>query len=87
MTNTDLLNIISKPWLDVKDVKKIALCGDNTARRIMNDIEQVIISSGKKLPPSKKKIVPTKDVVNYLNIDIDYLVSTKKILEENTYGN
>lgn len=86
MSNNELLDIISKPWLDVKDIKKIALCGDNAARKIMKEISQSILSSGKKLPPSKKKIIPTKDVLDYLGIDIDYLIEIKKILEGNTYG-
>jgi len=51
------------------------LCGNgrDKARQIRNEIELDIISSGKKLPGSKEKIVPMSKVIDYLNIEIDYV--------------
>lgn len=85
MSNSDFLNTICKPWLDKNDIMKIANCGDSSARKIIDEICSSIIESGKKVPPSKKKIVPTQLVLNYLSIDVNFLVETTKVLEEQGY--
>ncbi len=85
MNNKELLALLEKPWLSVEDIKSICNCGDSSARKIVKDIEKQVISNGKKLPPSKKKLVPTNLVLDYLGIDMQYLIKTKQIKEENTY--
>ena len=85
MNNSDLLNIISKPWLDVNDIKLIADCGDSSARKIIEEIEALVTESGKKLPPSKCKLVPTSMLLDYLCIDINFIIDTAKVLEGNNY--
>jgi len=37
------------------------------------DIEYEIIKSGKKLPRGRTIVVPTKRVLDYLQLDIDYI--------------
>ena len=38
-------------------------------------IEQDIIKDGKKLPNGKTIVVPTKKVIEFLGLDLDYIVS------------
>lgn len=52
---------------------EIASCGRNTATRIRLEIEKEILSSGKKIPISNKKHVPTRLVLNYLGLDEEYI--------------
>ena len=49
-------------------------CGRDVATKIRDDIERKIINEGKKLPKSKVKVVPTKEVLNYLNLNYDFIV-------------
>lgn len=85
MCNDELLKLIEKPWLSVDDIMKICECGSSSARRIAKFIEDQVISSGKNLPPSKKKLVPTNLVLDYLNIDVEYLRKAQKFKEEKAY--
>lgn len=79
MTYKELLEIISKPWVTTEDIMKIASCGRNTATKIRWDIESIIIESGKKLPISNKKHVPTRLVLDYLGLDVDYIKNMASI--------
>lgn len=78
MTNIELFNLISKPWANVNDIMKIASCGRDSSILIRNDIRNHIIKSGKKLPISKIIIVPMKSVIEYLDIDIEYVSTMAK---------
>lgn len=84
MTYFDLFKIISEPWISVSGIKKIARCSRENAIRIRNAIEQEIISSGKALPQCKTKYVPTRLVLEYLNLDVNYIADManqeKKVL-------
>ncbi len=85
MSNSDLLKIISKPWLDINDIKLIADCGDSSARKLIEEIETRVTESGRKLPPSKRKLVPTKLVLDYLCVDINYVIENIRAMEECNY--
>ena len=84
MTYVELYKIICNPWIKVDDIKKIASCGRDNAIKIRNLIEQQIISSGKTLPQCKTKYVPTRLVLEYLNLDPNYIaemaLQQKKVL-------
>lgn len=80
MNYTDLYKIISNPWASVNEIRKIAKCSKNTATNIRKAIEEQIVSSGKTLLNTKTKYVPTKHVLEYLDIDENYI--TKKAIEE-----
>ena len=69
----EMKNIISKVWLNVDDIMKLAQCGKHSATNIRNEIEEQIIASGKKLPTGIYKCVPTKLVLDYLGLDEDYI--------------
>ena len=84
MTYVELYEIICTPWIKVDDIKKIASWGRDNAIKIRNLIEQQIISSGKTLPQCKTKYVPTRLVLEYLNLDPNYIaemaLQQKKVL-------
>ncbi len=79
MTYKDILKIASCPWIDVKGIMKLADCGKNTATEIRMEIEKSILDSGKKIPKSTKKHVPTKLVLEYLNLDENYIIRMSNI--------
>ena len=72
MSYLELFKIISKPWASIKEISLIANCGRDTAIRIRNNIENEIIKDGKRIPKSKTIVVPTKKVIEYLGLDLDY---------------
>ena len=84
MTYLDLFNIISESWISVTGIRKIARCSRDTAIVIRNKIDEQIISSGKGLPQCKAKYVPTRLVLDYLNLDANYIIDMamkeKKVL-------
>lgn len=75
MSYLELYQLISKPWASIKEIGLIANCGRDSAIKIRNMIEQEIIKDGKKLPNGKTIVVPTKKVIEYLGLDLDYIVS------------
>lgn len=78
MTSIELFSLISKPWASVTDIQKIASCGKESATNIRNTIKSNILKSGKNIPNAKEKIVPMKSVVEYLDIDIEYITTMAK---------
>lgn len=70
---TELYKIISKPWLATSDIKIICQCGEKKAVEIRKIIEDEVLSTGKHLPASSIKVVPTPLVLKYLNISENYV--------------
>ena len=54
---------------------KIAQCGKYSATRIRSELEEQIVASGKKIPSSCRKRVPTKLLLYYLGLNEDYIYS------------
>lgn len=79
MNYKELLEIISKPWIDTNGIMEIAQCGKNSAIKIRWDIEKSILDSGLKLPKSNKRHVPTKLVLEYLGLDVEYIKNMASI--------
>ncbi len=73
MDYKEMSKIIEKPWIDVDGICKIAQCGNYSATRIRIEIEEMIIASGKRLPSSCRKKVPTKLLLEYLGLSEDYI--------------
>ena len=73
MTYTEMNIICSKFWLTKKDIMLLCACGRDKANEIMIAVRNEIKNSGKKIPSSKTKIVPTQSVLEYLGIDIEYI--------------
>lgn len=78
MTSIELFHLISKPWANVTDIQRIASCGKESATNIRNTIKINILKSGKNVPNAKEKIVPMKSVIEYLDIDIEYITNMAK---------
>lgn len=71
----ELYKIISKPWASIEEIKKIANCGRDSAIKIRNSIEDKINENGKVLPTGKTIVVPMKDVIDYLGLDLSYIIN------------
>lgn len=65
---TETLNLISKQYADINDIKLLAQCGGNKAYEIKNKITEEL--KDWLLP---KGSVPMSKLVEYLKIDIKYL--------------
>ena len=78
--------IVSKQWANVNDIKQLCGNGLDKARKIRNEIELDILASGKKLLGGKEKKVPMSKVIDYLNLDIDYIVKMA-MLEKQVINN
>ncbi|MCL2399954.1 MAG: hypothetical protein FWC91_09480 [Defluviitaleaceae bacterium] len=73
ITYTQIFAVVSKQWANVNDIKQLCGIGRDKAREIRNKIELDIKASGKKILGGKEKIVPMSKVIDYLNMDIDYI--------------
>ncbi len=69
-----ILEIISKPWCSNQDIMKIVNVSSSTASKIKRCIE---LEFRKKYPDKfiPAHCVPTKDVIKYFDIDIEFLKS------------
>ena len=86
MSYSELYQIISKPWINTKEIQKICQCGSKRATAIRKVIEKEVISLGKCLPNTAIKCVPTPLLLKYLNINESYVYDMakkeKKLKEE-----
>lgn len=78
MSSIEIMNVLSKQWANVNDIQKIGSCGRDKAIMIRNEIEKSIIRSDKRLPQGKEKLVPMQKVVEYFDVNIDYIYSMAK---------
>lgn len=85
MTSSEAMLILSKPWLNVKDIGLILECGRDKASNIRDAIIEIIRKSGKTLPRGKYKIIPTKSFIEYLDLDIDFIFNMSNF-EKNMKG-
>lgn len=72
MTAKETLELVSKQWCSVSDLMLLANVGRNIALRIKKTIKDNLTSQGYLVP---KHVIPMKEVVKYLDIDISYLES------------
>lgn len=75
MDYKEMSKLIEKPWIDVNGIMQIAQCGKYSATRIRSELEEQIVASGKKIPSSCRKRVPTKLLLDYLGLNEDYIYS------------
>ncbi len=74
MRAKEILNILSKPWVSTQDIMVIGDLTASTAGRIKRNIE----ADFRKKYPNKylpSYCVPTKGVIQYFDIDIEFLKS------------
>lgn len=70
-TASEVLEILSRPWVGTKEIKRVACVGNNKATEIKNAIQQQLLDEGYILPSAN--VVPSERVVEYLKINIRYL--------------
>ena len=75
MTAEETLEIVSKQWCSLEDLMKISQVGRNSALKIKRNIRDKLTKQGYMVP---KHVVPMKEVVDYLDINISYLESRIK---------
>ena len=74
MIAKEILEIISKPWCSNQDIMKIANVSASTASKIKQSIEKEF----RKKEPNKLMsayCIPTKEVIKYFDLDIEFLKS------------
>lgn len=70
-----MLTTLNKQWATIQDIMLVGSLGKNKARDIKNEIARKIETEGKKLP---NNLVPMEKVIEYFNINVEYLVSINK---------
>lgn len=75
MNANETLELISKQWCTLSDLMQLTSLGRNSALKIRKEIINDLNNQGYKLP---YKLIPMCEVVNKLNIDIEYLKSMTK---------
>ena len=69
-TATEMLDTLQKPYLSTKDISILASVGINKATEIRN---KIIKELKEKKILFVNNLLPNKEVVKYLHIDINYL--------------
>lgn len=72
MEAQETLNLISKQWYTLEDLMALGEFGRNSALKVKREIKNKLINQGYKIP---SHVIPMKEVVDYLNININYLES------------
>lgn len=75
MTAEETLNLISKQWCNLEDLMKLGEFGRNSALKIKREIKDKLTKQGYRIP---NHLIPMKEVVDYLDININYLESRVK---------
>lgn len=81
MNAKEILELISKQWCTLEDLKKLTGLGKNNLLKLKREIKNEL--NNNSLP---SKLLPMNEVVKYLNIDIDYLKKLDR-KEENNANN
>ncbi len=75
MTAEETLSLISKQWCNLEDLMALGQLGRNSALKIKREIKSKLTKQGYKIP---NHLIPMKEVVDYLDININYLESRTK---------
>ena len=70
MSADETLELLSKQWCSLQDLMKLTNLGRNSALKIRKEIIADLEDKGYKLPCG---LIPMCEVVNKLNININYL--------------
>lgn len=81
MNAKEILELISKQWCTLEDLKKLTGLGKNNLLKLKREIKKEL--NNNSLP---SKLLPMNEVVKYLNIDIDYLKKIDRKGENNAYN-
>ena len=75
MRAEETLELVSKQWCTLQDLMVLGQFGRNSALRVKREIKNRLTKQGYKIP---HHVVPMKEVVDYLDININYLESRTK---------
>ena len=70
MNAKELLEILSKPWCTVYDIKAICNCGMNKAVTIRSELRKKLQSEGKLVA---NNLIPMTEFIKAFSIDVEYL--------------
>lgn len=70
MSANDTLELLAKQWCTLNNLMKLTNLGRNSALKIRKEIINDLENKGYKLP---RGLIPMCEVVNKLNININYL--------------
>lgn len=76
MSANDTLELLAKQWCTLNDLMKLTNLGRNSALKIRKEIITDLEDKGYKLPCG---LIPMCEVVNKLNININYLQNMVRI--------
>ena len=76
MSIEETIQLIKKQWCTIEDLMKLAQVSRTYAFKIKQEISNNLASKGYKLPLG---LLPMKEVVDYLKIDLDYLERVSKM--------
>lgn len=76
---SEQLHAMACQWADTNAICIIGNIGKNKAIDVRHEIEKQIKAEGYRLP--RQKIVPMRYVIDYFNIDINYLKKLAKLEE------
>ena len=74
MSYKEMAEMVTKVWINSDVIMRLLNCGKNSAIKIRESIEKEIIDSGKLIPPSMTKYVPTKLVLERVGLDANYIL-------------
>lgn len=75
MTASETLDLIAKQWCNLEELMRLGQFGRNSALKVKREIKNKLVKQGYKIP---NHLIPMKEVVYYLDIDIPYLESRLK---------
>lgn len=76
LSATEMLQTLAKQWLTTADIKRIACCGYDKARAIRDGVANYLKEKNYYFPSG---YLPTKEVIEYLKIDVNYLKKLSNI--------
>ena len=79
MKAKEMLNLLAQQWCNLNDLMTLGQFCRNSALRAKRKIKDKLTKQGYSIPYN---VVPMKEVVDYLDIDINYLEKMKKYEEE-----
>ena len=82
MSANETLELLSKQWCSLQDLMKLTNLGRNSALKIRKEIITDLEDKGYKLPCG---LIPMCEVVNKLNININYLQNMVRWKLNDTY--
>ena len=84
ITTNEIIELSTKQWADIKDIKMLACVGDNKAYKIKNEIIKDLKNKGYTLP---KNLIPMDVLLKHLKINLNYHMKLKKQIRGWYYEN